>query len=52
MDSPLSAILSELYMQNYESINILNHKVYKQCIKAYFRYVDHTFILLKGTQAG
>jgi len=47
--SPLSAILSELYMKNYESINILNHKVYKQYIKAYFRYVDDTFILFKGT---
>jgi hypothetical protein len=49
MGSPLSAILSELYMQNYESINILNHKVYKQYIIAYFRYVDDTFILFKGT---
>ena len=49
MGSPLSAILSEVYMQNYESINILNHSVYKQYIKAYFRYVDDTFILFKGT---
>src|ERR1700678_1894108 len=49
MGSPLSAILSEVYMQNYESINILNHSVYKQHIKAYFRYVDDTFILFKGT---
>lgn len=45
----LSAILSKLYMQNYASINILNHKIYKQYIKAYFKNVDDTFILFKRT---
>lgn len=35
-------------MQNYETINILNHKVCKRYIRAYFRYVDNTFILFNG----
>lgn len=36
---PLSALLTELYMQNYESIYILSHKVYIQNINGYLRYV-------------
>lgn len=49
MGSPLSALLSEIYMQHYETNNILNNKNYKQNIKAYFRYVDDTFILFRGS---
>lgn len=49
MGSPLSTIFSELYMQIYEKIKILNHKMYMQYIETYFRYIDDTFILFNGT---
>jgi len=51
MGSPLSALLSELYMQNYETQNIFNNEQYKPFILAYFRYVDDTFILFKGSDS-
>lgn len=31
---------SEIYIQNYELIYILNHNVYKQYLKAYFIYAN------------
>lgn len=49
MGSSLSAILFELYIQNYELLNILYHDVYKQYIKTYFRYIGDIFVLFKGT---
>lgn len=36
-------------MQNYENKYILNNIQLKQNIISYFRYVDDTFILFKGT---
>lgn len=35
MSYSLSVIKSELYIENYESLDILNRNVYKQYIKAY-----------------
>ena len=49
MGGPLSALLSEIYMQNYETNNIINNKIYSPFIKAYYRYVDDTFILFRGS---
>lgn len=49
MGSPFSAILSELYIQHYESKYLFNYNIYKQFIKTYFRYVDDIFISFKGT---
>ena len=49
MGGPLSALLSEIYMQNYETNNILNNNIYCTYIKAYYRYVDDTFILFSGS---
>lgn len=55
MNVSLWVVLWAQYFLNYtlkiiKKINILNHKVYKQYIKEYFRYyVDDTFILFNGT---
>lgn len=46
--SPLSALLSELCIQNRRANNMLNNKTYNQYLKAYFRRIDDTFILFKG----
>lgn len=42
-------VLSELYIQNYKLIYILNYNFNKQYIKAYFKYVDKIFIFFIGT---
>jgi len=49
MDGLLSAHLLELYLIDYEIYYILSNKLYNQFIEAYFRYVDNTFILFRGT---
>jgi hypothetical protein len=36
-------------MQNYETNNIINNKLYKPYTKAYFRYGDDTLILFRGS---
>jgi NADPH-dependent 7-cyano-7-deazaguanine reductase QueF-like protein len=38
-----SAILSKMYIQNYETNNIINKKIFKLYIKAYYRYFDVIF---------
>lgn len=54
MGCPLSTILSELYIiQQFQTINTLNHKQYKPYIQVYFevylRCVVDTFILFQGS---
>lgn len=43
----LSVIFSVLYVQNYESMYILNYKIYNKYIKVYFKYVNDIFVLFK-----
>lgn len=39
----ISTFLFEIYIQNYETNNIINNKIYSLCIKAYYyRFVDNT----------
>jgi hypothetical protein len=55
MGALLSAFLSEIYMQNYETDYIINNKIYSSYtryfisrIKSYYNCVDNTFILIRG----
>ena len=51
MGSPLSAILSEIYLNHYENTYLLsaNNKFHKH-IKLYKRYVDDTIVIFNGTE--
>lgn len=46
---PLNAILSEIYMQHYATNDNANNSVHSLYVRTYFRYVDETFILFRGS---
>ena len=48
MGSPLSPILAEIYMNNFEN-EILNNSKYKNNIKIWKRYVDDILLIWSGT---
>lgn len=49
MGSPLSGILAELYLNEYENKHIFDNNPYHKNIIFYSRYVDDTFLIYKGT---
>ena len=50
MGSPLSGILSDLYLNFFESEYLFSsNNKYRKNIVSYYRYVDDTFIVFDGT---
>lgn len=49
MGGLLSALLPEIYIQKYETKNIINNSIYSPYIKTYFRNDDDTSILCRGS---
>ena len=49
MGSPLSGLLADIFMNNFERKNLMSNNTYKNKIRVYRRYVDDTFILFDGT---
>lgn len=45
-----SALLYEIYTQQYETKNMINNNTYGPYIKTYFRCFYDTFILFKGSK--
>lgn len=45
MGGPLSTLLSKLYMQNYETTNIIDQKIFSPRITVYLKYVGDTYCL-------
>lgn len=49
MGSPLSPILADIFMHNFESTYIIKNQKYKNNLIYYYRYVDDILILWSGT---
>ena len=50
MGSPLSGLLADIYLNNFENSFILTDNKHKNNIIFYGRYVDDTFLIYKDTQ--
>ena len=50
MGSPLSGLLADIYLNNFENSFILTNNEHSDNIMFYGRYVDDTFLIYKGTQ--
>jgi hypothetical protein len=50
MGSPLSGLLADVYLNNFENSYIFENNMHSGNIIFYGRYVDDTFLIYKGTQ--
>ena len=49
MGCPLSGLLAEIYMNNFENTHIIKNNPFSDKIISYSRFIDDTFIIFNGT---